>query len=74
VVVFGKAGGHLDGVNLYMQRGTAAAVKLGMYTLAPAVDTTPLVVPGTPEQHTYTVQPVIKEMGVRSPSASILVA
>ena len=75
VIAFGKAGGHIDGVNLYMQRGTAAAVKLGMFTSTPAVDPTPLLVPGTPEQRTYTVQPVLKdvEIGVRSPAVSLLV-
>ena len=75
VLAFGKAGGHIDGVNLYMARGTAAAVKLGMFTSTPAVDTTPLLVPGTPEQRTYTVQPVLKdvEVGVRSPAVSLLV-
>ena len=44
-----------SGLNLYMQRGTAAAVKLGMFTHTPAVDPTPLLVPGTPEERTYTV-------------------
>ncbi len=74
VIAFGKAGGHIDGVNLYMARGTTTT-KLGMFTSTPAVDTTPLLVPGTPEQRTYTVQPVSKdvEIGVRSPAVSVLV-
>ena len=74
VIVFGKAGGHIDGVTLYMTRN-GVTVKLGLFTHSPAVDLTPLLVPGTPEERSYTVQPVINdvEVGVRSPAVSVLV-
>ncbi len=49
VIAFGKAGGHIDGVNLYMARGGTAAVKIGLFNNSPATDPTPVAVPGQPE-------------------------
>ena len=77
VAAFSKAGGHIDEVNLYCQRaGDAAPVKVGMFTHTPAIDTTPLKVPGTPEQRAYTVMAVIadREIGMRSAAVTILVS
>ena len=77
VVAFSKAGGEIDGVNLYLQRAGDAApgVKVGLFTHTPAVDTTPLKVVGQPEERTYTAMGVIndQEIGLRSPAVSVLI-
>ena len=78
VAAFGKLGGAIEGVNLYMQRGSdpMPGVKVGSFTHTPAVDPTPPKVAGVPETRVYTVMNVVNdaEIGTRSPALTILVS
>ena len=70
-VAFGKAGGKIDGVNLYRQRaGDTGPVKVGLFNYSPrALDTTPLKVARVSEERSYAVVGVIagQEIGHLSP-------
>lgn len=73
-VAFGKAGGHLDGVNLYRQRaGDAAPVKVGQFTHSPALDTASLKAAGVPEERSYTVVGVVADQEIGQPSPAVTV-
>ncbi|MFN2621757.1 MAG: hypothetical protein ABR611_02835 [Chthoniobacterales bacterium] len=70
-VKFGKAGGKIDGVNVYSRRQGQADWKfLGRDTQSPYVDTTPLTQAGTPEVREYRVRGVINDEEIGDYSAA----
>ena len=61
-VTFGKAGGNVDAVHVYMRRqGTGSWAFLARDSQSPYVDTTPLVEAGKPEIREYRIRAVIAD-------------
>jgi hypothetical protein len=64
-VLFGKARGRIDGVNVYSRiQGTAAWKFLARDTQSPYVDTTPLAEAGKPEIREYRIRGVIDDQKI----------
>jgi hypothetical protein len=73
-IAFRKAGGSVDGINLYLQRGSdTAPQRVGFFMRTPAIDTTPLLSSNKSEERSYTARAVIagKEIGQSSDAVMV---
>ena len=69
-IPFRKAGGSVDGINLYLQRkGESSSQKVGFFMRTPAVDGAP----GKSGQITYTARAVVNGKEIGQPSDAVTV-